>query len=103
MPLDPQLELLGDYGGPTPTHRPLPGSPVLNAGDNTEAPETDQWGLPRIVLGYIDIGAVELQPDKFAGPTPPVPGPVSPPGGASLAGAASLEATGTPRLVGGLP
>jgi hypothetical protein len=96
FPLDPQLEPLGDYGGPTRTMRPLPGSPVLNAGDNTNAPETDQRGLPRIVLGYIDIGAVELQPDEFAGPTPPpAPEPVpvpanAPPGAASPRAAEAL-------------
>jgi hypothetical protein len=68
FPLDPQLQPLGDYGGPTPTMRPLPSSPVLNAGDNTDAPATDQRGFPRIVLGFIDIGAVELQPSEFGGP-----------------------------------
>ena len=45
--------------------RPLPGSPVINAGDNTDAPNTDQRGFPRIVLDFIDIGAVELQPSEF--------------------------------------
>jgi hypothetical protein len=68
FPIDPQLEPLGNYGGPTQTMRPLPGSPVINAGDNTDAPDTDQRGFPRIVLGYIDIGAVELQPSEFGGP-----------------------------------
>jgi hypothetical protein len=67
-PIDPMLEPLGDYGGPTETMRPLPGSPVVNTGDNSAAPETDQRGFPRIVLGFIDIGAVELQPDEFGGP-----------------------------------
>src|SRR6516165_5001274 len=63
-----QLEPLGDYGGPTQTMRPLPGSPVINTGDNSDAPDTDQRGFPRIVLGFIDIGAVELQPSEFGGP-----------------------------------
>jgi hypothetical protein len=70
FPIDPQLEPLGDYGGPTQTMRPLPGSPVINTGDNTDAPDTDQRGFPRIVLDFIDIGAVELQPDEF-GPRSP--------------------------------
>jgi hypothetical protein len=70
FPIDPQLEPLGDYGGPTQTMRPLPGSPVINAGDNTDAPDTDQRGFPRIVLDFIDIGAVELQPSEF-GPRSP--------------------------------
>jgi hypothetical protein len=69
FPIDPQLEPLGDYGGPTQTMRPLPGSLVINAGDNTDAPDTDQRGFPRIVGGFIDIGAVELQPDEFGGPS----------------------------------
>jgi hypothetical protein len=66
-PIDPQLEPLGDYGGPTPTLRPLPTSPVVDAGDNTDAPDTDQRGFDRIVNGTIDIGAVELQPDELGG------------------------------------
>jgi hypothetical protein len=69
FPIDPLLEPLGDYGGPTQTMRPLPDSPVINAGDNTDAPDTDQRGFTRIVGGFIDIGAVELQPDEFGGPS----------------------------------
>jgi hypothetical protein len=69
-PIDPQLEPLGDYGGPTPTMRPLPTSSAVDAGDNTDAPKTDQRGFDRIVNGIIDIGAVELQPDEF-GPRSP--------------------------------
>jgi hypothetical protein len=64
-PIDPQLEPLGDYGGPTQTMRPLPTSPAVDAGDNTDAPKTDQRGFDRIVNGIIDIGSVELQPDEF--------------------------------------
>jgi hypothetical protein len=68
-PIDPQLEPLGDYGGPTQTMRPLPTSPAVDSGDNTSAPDTDQRGFDRIVNGIIDIGAVELQPDEFGGPS----------------------------------
>src|SRR5262249_31236860 len=64
-PIDPQLEPLGDYGGPTLTMRPLPSSPAVDAGDNTDAPDTDQRGFDRIVNGIIDIGSVELQPHEF--------------------------------------
>ena len=64
-PIDPQLEPLGDYGGPTQTMRPLPSSPAVDAGDNSDAPPTDQRGFDRIVNGTIDIGAVELQPDEL--------------------------------------
>src|SRR5262249_39840609 len=69
FPIDPMLEPLGDYGGPTQTMRPLPSSPVINTGDNTDSPDTDQRGLTRILGGFLDIGAVELQPDEFGGPS----------------------------------
>src|SRR5262249_9914723 len=65
LDVNPLLGPLQDNGGPTFTHALLPGSPALDAGDNTGAPETDQRGLPRIVAGRIDIGAFEEQ-------TPPV-------------------------------
>jgi hypothetical protein len=75
-PIDPQLEPLGDYGGPTQTMRPLPTSPAVDAGDNTDAPDTDQRGFDRIVgildpnNPIIDIGSVELQPDEVDGFAP---------------------------------
>jgi hypothetical protein len=96
FPIDPQLEPLGNYGGPTPTMRPLPGSLALNAGDNTGAPDTDQRGFPRIVLGFIDIGAVELQPSEFGGPG----------GGGGASGSALLQSAAdagpVPPLAGAL-
>jgi PKD repeat protein len=58
---DPELATLGNYGGPTQTMPPLPGSPAIGAGSlagNTFA--TDQRGYPRTQNGLIDIGAVEL-------------------------------------------
>jgi hypothetical protein len=58
-PLDPRLKPLADNGGPTETHALAAGSPALNAGDNTDAPPTDQRGYPRISGGVIDIGAYE--------------------------------------------
>jgi CSLREA domain-containing protein len=64
---DPQLAPLQDNGGSTLTMSPLCGSPVIDAGDNIDAPATDQRGQPRIAAGYqrasmtIDIGAVEVQ------------------------------------------
>ncbi len=60
--VNPLLGPLQDNGGPTFTHALLPGSPALDAGDNTDAPEFDQRGLPRIVADTIDIGAFEVQP-----------------------------------------
>ena len=67
---DPQLGPLADNGGPTFTHAPAAGSPVLDAGDNAAAAglTADQRGLPfaRVVDGpdagataTVDIGAVE--------------------------------------------
>jgi hypothetical protein len=61
--VDPLLSTLQDNGGPTQTIALLPGSPAIDAGDNTDAPEWDQRGpgYPRIVNGIIDIGAFEVQ------------------------------------------
>jgi len=58
----PNLAPLGNYGGPTQTMPPLPGSPAIGAGSvaaNTFS--TDQRGYARTQNGLIDIGAVELQ------------------------------------------
>jgi hypothetical protein len=48
----------------------LAGSPAIDSGDNTDAPEFDQRGdrFPRIVNDIIDIGAYEVQPDIPAKP-----------------------------------
>src|SRR5262249_53100740 len=58
---NPLLGPLQNNGGPTQTIALLPGSPAVDAGDNSSAPATDQRGLPRIVGGIIDIGAFEVQ------------------------------------------
>ena len=59
---DPVLAPLGDYGGPTQTMPPLPGSPAIDAGiDTGSLPATDQRGFARVVNGTVDIGAVEYQ------------------------------------------
>jgi hypothetical protein len=59
---DPMLAGLGSYGGPTPTKPPLPGSPVLDIGDNvaTNSFTTDQRGGWRISGAGVDLGAVEI-------------------------------------------
>ena len=62
--VDAKLNPLGDYGGQTLTHIPLPGSPALDAGDpnfNNIPPASDQRGQPRVFNGRVDIGAVERQ------------------------------------------
>ena len=83
-PLDPKLGPLANNGGPTQTMALLPGSPAIDAGDNSLAVDaqgnpltTDQRGpgFPRIVNGTVDIGAFESQTvststfDTLAGPT----------------------------------
>ena len=55
---DPMLGALADNGGPTLTHAPLDGSPVIDAGGAT-CPAVDQRGVARPVGSACDIGAVE--------------------------------------------
>lgn len=71
---DPLLGPLADNGGPTQTHLPQPGSPVIDAGDPNflPPPETDQRGNPRVVGGVVDMGAVEAQAVAIE-PQVPVP------------------------------
>jgi hypothetical protein len=57
---NPNLGPLQNNGGLTPTMLPLPGSPVLGAGDPSLAPSTDQRGQPRPPNGPTDLGAVQL-------------------------------------------
>lgn len=65
---DPELLVLGDYGGPTWTRVPLANSPLVDAGDPTSTQTTEQRGGERIVDGdrdgtaTIDIGATEFSP-----------------------------------------
>jgi polymorphic membrane protein len=78
---DPMLGLLQDNGGPTLTHRPLPGSPAIDAGDPSFIPPPlfDQRGpgFDRIMNGRLDIGSFEVQQGK---PTPsPTPRPTPTP------------------------
>jgi hypothetical protein len=60
---DPQLAVLGNYGGPTATRPLLPGSPAVNNGSNELKLNFDQRGagFPRETLPSdpADIGAVE--------------------------------------------
>ena len=55
----PLLATLGNYGGPTPTMPPLPGSLAIDGATNGTSFTTDQRGLPRIVGTFADLGAVE--------------------------------------------
>ncbi|HEX6739085.1 MAG TPA: choice-of-anchor Q domain-containing protein [Vicinamibacteria bacterium] len=61
--VNPQLGTLGDYGGPTQTIPPLPGSPLINAiGSGCPPPSTDQRGIARPQGAGCDIGAHEWRP-----------------------------------------
>ena len=61
-PVDPLLNVLGDYGGATQTMLPLLGSPAINAAITlaTSPPTKDQRGLSRPQGIADDIGAVEV-------------------------------------------
>jgi hypothetical protein len=65
--VDPLLGPLANNGGPTLTHRPLLGSPVINAGDPAipSPPAADQRGFARIVGAAIDLGSVEVQQQEL--------------------------------------
>lgn len=73
---NPILGMLQNNGGSTPTHALLPGSPAINAGNNSEIfSRTDQRGFIRIVANTIDIGAYEsnmpaITPTPTVTPTP---------------------------------
>ena len=60
------LDPLGYYGGTTPTRRPQPGSPVIDAGSNALANAanlfTDQRNVARFIGAAVDIGAFESSP-----------------------------------------
>lgn len=60
----PLLGVLADNGGPTLTMLPQSGSPAIDATTPVDLSVfvSDQRGLPRIVNGMLDIGAVEVQP-----------------------------------------
>lgn len=66
---NPRLGPLANYGGPTPTHALLAGSPAIGAGDpNFDATSTpyDQRGpgFPRVSGGGLCIGAFQLEPNQ---------------------------------------
>lgn len=57
---DPMLGPLANNGGPTQTHRPLQGSPVIDAADPATTVLTDQRGQPREYPVLPDMGSVEV-------------------------------------------
>ncbi len=74
---DPMLGALQDNGGPTFTHAPLAGSPVVDAGDPafTSPPDFDQrgTGFPRVIGTTVDLGSVETDPTAPAAPVVTAP------------------------------
>ena len=56
---DSRIGPLADNGGPTWTHALLPGSPALDAADDTVCPATDQRGIARPQGPHCDIGSYE--------------------------------------------
>lgn len=66
-PINPLVDPLGDYGGPTPTHRLQASSPAVDAGSITQddsdpvlaCREQDQRGNNRALGGRCDAGAFE--------------------------------------------
>jgi uncharacterized repeat protein (TIGR01451 family) len=63
-----KLDALADNGGPTPTHRLLPGSVAIDAAFDCTDVEgitlaTDQRGVPRPQGATCDVGAFELEDD----------------------------------------
>lgn len=71
-PVNPQIGVLADNGGPTKTHALLANSPAINGGNNALIPggvTTDQRGQARIQRDTVDIGAYES--DALADTTSP--------------------------------
>lgn len=58
---NPLLGPLQNNGGKTKTRALLPGSPAINAAENSACPATDQRGVARPQGGVCDIGSYELE------------------------------------------
>ncbi len=76
-PLDPKVGILANNAGPTDTISLLTGSSAIDAGNDPNAPATDQRGFSRV--GQSDIGAYEFG-GALPTPTPsPIPTPTATP------------------------
>ena len=70
-PLDPQLNVLGDYSGPTPTMTPVAGSPAVDAAVATgSSPSVDQRGVGRPQGAANDLGGRPLISIRMPMPIP---------------------------------
>lgn len=63
MTANPEINTLGNYGGPTKTHALDPSSPAIDAADPAYCTPTDQRGVRRPQGFACDIGAFELEKD----------------------------------------
>jgi hypothetical protein len=68
--VDPLLEPIGDFGGPTPTRPPMPGSSAIDAGSDlapgTDPPACSEWDQRSVARPQglrCDLGAVEICDD----------------------------------------
>jgi hypothetical protein len=101
--LSADLTSLNNYGGPTQTMVPLPGSPAICAGTNGNASgiATDQRGLPRTTTygstSCVDAGAVQT---NYSLSFTTEPGPIAPltaiSTGANFQAAVTLNESGIP-------
>jgi hypothetical protein len=62
-PIDPLLDALDNYGGPTQTHALRAGSPALYGGDPSQLSVPDQRGVLR--SGGVNIGAYQASASAF--------------------------------------
>ncbi|TXK18839.1 right-handed parallel beta-helix repeat-containing protein [Homoserinibacter sp. GY 40078] len=102
--VDPELGDLADNGGPTLTHLPQIGSPVVDAGDAasiTDAPATDQRGESRVAVDEIDLGAVEATAAELTPPTTTDPASDGDPSSVDELPDTGVE-SGTMAILGGL-
>jgi parallel beta-helix repeat protein len=83
--VNPLLAPLGNYGGPTQTMPPLPGSPAIGAGTPYDAPLTDQRGQPRGFRDDIGACQVSLVVESSSGSDDTSAATLSLPGAVSLA------------------
>ena len=60
-----KTHVMADRGGPGPDHELLPGSPAINAGNNSTCTALDQRGNAR--AGTCDLGSVEYLPEPTLG------------------------------------
>ena len=64
--LDPMLEPLGHFGGPTLTHALQQNSPAIDSAGSDKCFLNDQRGAPRPMLHGCDVGAFEFGSDQDA-------------------------------------